>query len=225
MKKIFKIIILKTGMEKFLIKFLVFLHNCSYNYISSIVMLEQKGKHPKHRILNYHKFFIDNINKEDVILDIGCGNGMLTNSISQKAKMVIGIEKVGEKVEQSSKNFKKDNIRFVQGDATKYDFSLFNIDNFDKIVLSNVLEHIDDRINFLKSLHKLSNTILIRVPMITRDWITVYKKENNYKYKLDPTHFIEYTEDGLKKELDESGWNLESFSIQFGELWGVIKIK
>ncbi|MCD6317896.1 methyltransferase [Candidatus Aerophobetes bacterium] len=42
--------------------------------------------HPKHRLMNYHKFFIDNINEKDKILDVGCGNGFLTYELAAKAK-------------------------------------------------------------------------------------------------------------------------------------------
>ena len=32
-----------------------------------------KGIHPKHRLTNYHNFFIDRINDGEVVLDVGCG--------------------------------------------------------------------------------------------------------------------------------------------------------
>jgi hypothetical protein len=46
---------------------------------------------------------------------------------------------------------------------------------------------------------------LLRIPVENRDWLTIYKKENGYKYMLDPTHFIEYTEETLSQELNKAG--------------------
>ncbi|MFA5210878.1 MAG: class I SAM-dependent methyltransferase [Patescibacteria group bacterium] len=219
--KIFKI----KFINKNLLNIFVKLDNFCYKIISRLVIYENDGVHPKHKIMNYHKFFIDNINENDEILDIGCGKGENAYDIAQKAKKVLGIDikennikTANEKYHHACRQTGKANLEFLVGDATKNNFSK----KFDKIVLSNVLEHIENRVEFLKSLHNISDVILIRVPMIDRDWLAVYKKNKGFEYRLDPTHFIEYTLDELKKELRDSGWKIEDYSIQFGEFWGVI---
>ena len=58
----------------------------------------------------------------------------------------------------------RDNLNYIVGDATNYNFDKI----FDKIILSNVLEHIEHRIDFLVKMKKISNTILLRVPIINR---------------------------------------------------------
>jgi len=206
--------------KKFL-SFSINLNNYSYSLIKKF--LRAPGEiHPKHRIMNYHSFFVDNVKNDDIILDIGCGNGALSNSIAKKAKKVIGIDIQKKNIEKAKNNYKADNLKFIYGDATSYNFSEQGIVKINKIVLSNVLEHIEKRELFLIKLHKLSDTILLRVPMEDRDWLTVYKKENGYKYMLDPTHFTEYTLESLNKELTNSGWKINSYSVQFGEFWGEI---
>ena len=72
---------------------------------------------------------------------------------------------------------------------------------FDVIILSNVLEHIENRIEFLQKIKNLAPKILIRVPMINRDWITLYKKELGVEWRLDKTHYIEYTLESSKQKL------------------------
>lgn len=216
MKKI-KSKILKIIRESFLRKrildFLIFLHNFSYNWIKVFV---NNGKiHPKHDIVKYEKFFLNNIDSGSKILDIGCANGFLAGKISGKAGEIYAIDISLKNIESAKKQNAKDNIKYVVGDATTYDFE----GKFDAIILSNVLEHIDNRIDFLNKLHRLSDKLLIRVPMVDRDWLTVFKKENGYKYMLDDEHYIEYTVDSLKKELKNSGWKLENYSIQFGEMY------
>jgi len=206
-------------MLRILEKFFISLHNFSYRAISKIAIKRNKGIHPKHEILKYHDFFIKNINIEDLVLDIGCGNGILSYSLAAKAKKVFGVDIVNNNIEQAKKGNRFENLQFICADATNYDFKR----KFDKIVLSNVLEHIENRIDFLQKLHKLSDIILIRIPMIDRDWLTLYKKKNGYEYRLDKTHFIEYTINNLKKELNQAGWNLEQHTIQFGEIWGIVK--
>lgn len=43
------------------------------------------------------------------------------------------------------------------------------------------------------------------------------------EYRLDKTHFIEYTLHSLKKELKLAGLKFISYSIQFGEIWARIQ--
>jgi len=61
--------------------------------------------------------------------------------------------------------FSHEKVDFVLGDATKFDFE----GTFDVIVLSNVLEHLKDRANFLAKLKANINPerFLIRVPMFS----------------------------------------------------------
>ena len=33
------------------------------------------GIHPKHRVMGYHRFFVERIKAGEKVLDIGCGNG------------------------------------------------------------------------------------------------------------------------------------------------------
>ena len=213
-KKIFKI----KFINKIVLNFFVKLHNFSYKIISRLAILENEGIHPKHKIMNYHKFFIDNVNENDEILDIGCGKGENAYDIAHKAKKVFGIDIVENNIKIAKEKYKKENLDFLVGDATRCNFG----EKFDKIVLSNVLEHIENRIDFLQNLHSIANVILLRVPMIDRDWLSVYKKNKGFEYRLDPTHFIEYSLVELKNELKSADWKIESYSIQFGEFWGVI---
>lgn len=183
-------------------------------------MLE-KGIHPKHRLMRYHDFFLNNINPGDTVLDIGCGNGYNTYKIAGKAKSVVGIDIDEDNIRLARRNFKKDNIEYIRGDATSYNFNK----KFDVIILSNVLEHIEDRIKFLKKVRNLGKKILIRVPLFDRSWLVLFKKEFDVEYRLDSTHYIEYTVKSFLDELKDSGIEDVSYSVHFGEIWAVANIK
>ena len=60
--------------------------------------------------------------------------------------------------------------------------------------------------------------------MINRDWITLYKKELGVEYRLDKTHYIEYTLESFKKELEKAELKIQNYSIQFGEIWTIVSI-
>lgn len=210
---------LKT-INRGVIHFFCWLNNFSYKVISFLAIKDNGGIHPKHKISDYHQFFVENVRPSDSVLDIGYGSGFVAYHIAQKARKVTGIDIINKNIVLAKKEYHLDNMRFIEGDATTYQF----METFDVIVLSNVLEHIKKRKEFLKNIKKLAPKFLIRVPMITRDWLSVYKKNQGFNYKLDDTHFIEYTEENFRSELEKAGLKIESSCVKFGELYAIASV-
>jgi 2-polyprenyl-3-methyl-5-hydroxy-6-metoxy-1,4-benzoquinol methylase len=209
---------MKNEIYKSLLRVVLRLHNSSYKLAGKLAIKAEGGLHSKHRLMNYHRFFIENIKEGDGVLDIGCGNGALAFDIAKKAKKVIGVDFDGKNIKIAKEKYSAPNIEYIVGDATKYDFD----QKFHVIILSNILEHIENRIGFLKKIRKLAPKILIRVPMINRDWITLHKKELGVFYKLDKTHYVEYTLESFKDEIEKARYKIKNYSIQFGEIWAVL---
>lgn len=118
----------------------------------------------------------------------------------------------------AKQRYSASNIEYIIGDVIED----LPDQKFDVIILSNVLEHIENRTEFLRRIKNLASKILIRVPMLNRDWITLYKKELGIEWRLDRTHYVEYTLASFKKELKKAELSLENYSIQFGEIWAVV---
>jgi len=211
---------MKNKIYKALVKFALRLHNFSYKLASRLAIRAEGGLHPKHRLMNYHKFFVDNVSLKDTVLDIGCGNGALTYDLGKKAKKVIGIDLNKENIKIAKEKYPAPNIEYKIGDVTED----LPGQKFDVIILSNVLEHIKNRIEFLNKIKYLAPKLLIRVPMFNRDWIALYKKELGVEYRLDKTHHIEYTLESFKKELEKARLKILSYTVQFGEIWAVTTI-
>jgi SAM-dependent methyltransferase len=193
--------------------------NFLYKLISFLSIKNEGGIHPKHRLIGYHDFFLTNLTASDRVLDIGCGNGALTLDVASKVKEVVGIDIESKNIDQAKSKHSRYNLKYVVGDATKD----LTGEKFDVIILSNVLEHIEKRIDFMKSLRGIADKYLIRVPTFDRDWIPLYKKELGLEWRLDLTHFTEFTKDTFNLELQEAGYRVESLSVQFGEIWAIVK--
>jgi 2-polyprenyl-3-methyl-5-hydroxy-6-metoxy-1,4-benzoquinol methylase len=130
---------------RYILRMLMRIHNACYAYITRFAVSAESGIHPKHRLMNYHAFFTDNVNAGDAVLDIGCGNGFLTYDVAKKAGSVTAIDQNEKNIQAARRDFNRDNIRYICGDATRYDFG----EKFDVVTMSNVLEHIKDRHDFL----------------------------------------------------------------------------
>ena len=203
---------------KFLLKIALRLNNFLYRVISFLAIKSEGGLHPKHRLINYHQFFTSHITENDKVLDIGCGNGSLAYDLARKAKFVKGIDILEKNILKARKKYSLPNIEYVAGDAPKD----LDEEKFDVIVLSNVLEHIENRLEFLKKIKNLAPKILIRVPMHNRDWMTLYKKELGVESRLDLTHYIEYTKETFEQEINGAGLKIADYSVQFGEILAVV---
>src|SRR5437016_2205202 len=134
-----------------------FLDRC----INELLPYTEGGVHPKHRLMNYHQFFIDNVQATDRVLDVGCGRGIVAFDVARKAKTVTGIELEPKNIAFAREHYIRPNLTFVLGDALKE----VPPGQFDVVILSNVLEHLEGRVPFIKSILKLAPKALIRVPM------------------------------------------------------------
>ena len=216
--------------SKILIRPILRLHTVLYKLTGIIAIQLNDGVHPKHRIMQYKEWFLDNIKDDHVVLDVGCNTGMMPEVMSQKATFVYGIEIEQLHVEVAKNLRQKDNIEYICADATTYDYS--ECMPIDIVTLSNVLEHIEHRVDFLKKLikqitwkNKDNKQLLIRVPMIDREWVTIYKKELGIEYRLDNTHFIEYTYEQLRDELARADIQIVSSHVKFGEIYTICGAK
>ena len=177
-----------------------------------------KGIHPKHKLTKYHNFFIDRINNGETVIDIGCGYGEVARSIAKSKNLskVYAIDIDPSKIKQAKSYKKSDNLFFLKVNAEE------NIDfKADVVVLSNVLEHIISREEFLVRIRKSTNAkkFLIRVPMFERDWQIPLRKELKIYYYSDEDHKIEHTIQEFKKEIENCNLQITYMSTIWGEIW------
>ncbi len=214
-------VIKKSPFRKMFLGFFLWLNYRSYFWVKKLIAAPGE-EHPKHSILDYHGFFLQNIAPSDKILDVGCNTGEMASRLAAKAAFVVGIDIKKEYIDLAKAKYSQSNIKFIEGNAASLDLGALGVDRFDAVILSNVLEHLEDRISFLKGVAKATDKILLRVPMIDRDWLAVWRRDNGFPYRLDPEHFIEYTGQTLNSELTAAGWKIASSSVQFGETWAVV---
>lgn len=134
----------------FLINPVLNLHSFFYSLSGFLAVIVNNGIHPKHQIINYHQWFLDHVQEDWNIIDIGSNTGLMVSRLSKKVKYIYGIEIVEQMVREAKIKYKESNICFICADATHYDYSDFMKINC--VTLSNVLEHIEDRTGFLLKL-------------------------------------------------------------------------
>lgn len=183
---------------------------------------EKDQIHSKHRLTKYHDFFVDKLSPGERVLDIGCGYGAVAFSMASRAgAWVTGIDLSATNIAKAKTNYQHPNLEFIQGDALIY----LPEKPFDTIVISNVLEHIENRSGFLVSVQeKISpKRWLVRLPMFNRHWTVPLRKELGIAYYSDPTHFTEYTTDSFREEVGQANMKIADLQINWGEIWAEIR--
>jgi ubiquinone/menaquinone biosynthesis C-methylase UbiE len=87
------------------------------------------------------------INENDNILDLCCGNGVLTFELSRYAKYVLGIDFSKPFIENALKYKKNKNIDYLLSDVKELRKSLNNLKEkrFNKILLYDALAYFDEK--------------------------------------------------------------------------------
>ena len=207
---------------KTLLKELLEFDNFLYSKISSVAVEYGGGKHPKHRVTKYHDFFVDNVGEHDSVIDLGSGLGDVTYDVACKTDGdVVGIELNSRNVLESRRRYNRKNLSFLHGDMCKDIVNLKRV--FDVVMMSNVLEHMGDRVNLLKKIIEIivPFKILLRIPYFEREWMVPVKKELGVDYFLDSTHKIEYTYEEFYTEMEEVGLKVLELKANWGEIWAV----
>ncbi|RCK30532.1 class I SAM-dependent methyltransferase [Thalassospira lucentensis] len=189
--------------------------------LSERAMAYEGGEHPKHRLMRYHDFFVENISQGNRVVDIGCGYGAVARSIALNVSQsqVFGVEMDEQRFNQAIAADNPQNLKFIFGDA----FQVLPDGVADVVVLSNVLEHIEDRQAFLRRIVNVLSPgkILIRVPAFQREWHVPLRKELEITYFNDQTHFIEHTVSEFEDELHRANIQIDSLRTIWGEIWAV----
>jgi hypothetical protein len=205
------------------------LHTFAYKLVSVLAIAVEGGVHPKHRLLAYEAWFTGGLREDDVVVDIGSNVGTMVRAMAARAAFVYGVE-MNEKHHVAALSGPPGaNIEFIHADATVYDYR--GLRPITVVTLSNVLEHIEHRREFLEALvdrlpwaKGARKRFLIRVPMLDREWVAVYKKEKDCEWRLDPTHYTEFTMAQLRDELAEAGIRIDSAEVRFGEAYAVCSV-
>lgn len=224
---ILRMVIFNRMTAPWLIKPVLRLHSYSYKLASELSILSSNdGIHPKHEIMRYEAWFLDQVDPQWTVLDVGSNTGIMANLLAGKATFVYGIELDKKLVNEAQRKQQLQNIRYFCADATSFEYR--DCSPIDCITLSNVLEHIEKRTDFLTKLlsevpwrDPLKKRLLIRVPLITREWIVLYKQQLGIDYRLDHTHCIEHSPELLKQELEDCGIKIIQNEVRFGELFAV----
>ncbi len=148
--------------------------------------------------------------KNNKILEVGSGMGYLTYSLRKNGYNAVGLD-----ISENAIQLAKDSFGEFYICSDVFDYSIRNANKYDVVILTEVIEHVDDPIAFLGALHKLVKSggrIIITTPNKS-----LYPKSTIWASDLPPVHLWWLSENTLSYLAGKIGMNV-SF-IDFSQFY------
>jgi len=134
------------------------------------------------------------IDKEDKVLDLGCGCGYGSYILSHKAKKVTGIDNCKGIIEYAITYYKKNNIEFICKNGLEI------TGRYDKIIAFESIEHFENTERLFRTFENLNaKKIILSVPHISvinrnKFHYRHFSEEEIMNYLIDINYYIEKME-------------------------------
>ena len=124
------------------------------------------------------------------VLDIGSNLGDISAMIAERAAIVVGVDHNPRAIEAAQARHHRHNLQFIHASAGGY---LQAAGSFDVIVLSHVLEHLDDPQTILSECRERCRLLYIEVPDFDADLLNHHrlKLQRSFIYS-DADHIHEF---------------------------------
>ncbi len=102
------------------------------------------------------------LNQNEIILDVGCGTGLLFQHVAKSAKFIVGIDVSSKTLEKTKRNTRPlPNTTIIRADA---DYTPFKNQIFDQVFAITLLQNMPDPLQTLREIKRVSknqSTIII----------------------------------------------------------------
>lgn len=168
--------------------------------------------HPKHLIKTEEPNYIRIIRGSDIVLDLGCGNGLHSIKFTEYCKKIICIDYNKEQL-NIGKNISRDQkIRNIYFYTINLESHLsFKTNYFDKILCLDVLEHLNNREQMLCEIYRIlkpNGIVFLTVPNKNTSWKKIQRLAGINSFS-DPDHKIEYSMPEIKSILTKVGFQIK----------------
>ena len=181
--------------------------------------------HPKH-LISLTPWFEKYLSKNDVVLDLGCGNGQNSLFAAGKVKMVYAVDANQEQLgfaRRDGQDRKTKNVIFGSVDLEKK--LPFANQQFDVVLFLDVLEHLNNRVlalNEVTRVLKKGGRLFLSVPNRDTKWKRLQEKYVINSF-TDPDHKVEYTKTEAEDICRQAGLIVEeTMPIVFDTPWAPV---
>jgi SAM-dependent methyltransferase len=187
------------------------------SWIFSRLAHEQIFKTDVHRKPDDKKdFLVSFLDADAKVLDVGCGSGHVMMRLLTKTENIVGVDYDAKAIEIAKQRTAAKNVVLFCDDVFNY-LKNNRSARFDYVILSHVLEHIDEPGHFLSSIKKFTRYIYIELPDFEANHLNAFRKiiGTDLVY-TDADHVFEFDRNELELLLSECGLTVVKTEFIFG---------
>lgn len=140
---------------------------------------------------NINEFILRKINGKHHVLDLGCGLGKNSFLIAKRAASVTGIDYDNRNIEIAKSRFNLSNLKFINNEALTFLNS--SKEHFDVLILSHIIEHLENQKDFLLNFKSFFKLIYIEVPDLEASNLNLFRVNLNSNFQYtDDDHVVEF---------------------------------
>lgn len=160
-------------------------------------------------------FLSQYLKKEYNVLDLGCARGEVTRRVSEHVNKVKALDYNQIHIDVAKEKNQRDNIEYICGEAL--DFLKNNDTKFDVLILSHILEHLDDPDEFLSMYKGYFDYIYIELPDFEKSYSNIYRQELNMSLNFtDGDHISEFDRDEMLELTKKNKIEIIGSEYKFG---------
>ena len=168
--------------------------------------------HPKHLIsFPGHDWYVPHLRQDDVVLDLGCGNGVHTLAAARHVQRVIGVDRDQRQLYIAGRlTVQAANVILLQADLVR---PLPFPDGYcDAVFCLDLIEHVHARTGLLREIHRVltpTGRLLISAPNRGTTWRRRLTHAGLFAFS-DEDHKLEYSASEFLEELDRGGFTTDA---------------
>ena len=162
-------------------------------------------------------FILDGIDVTDVVLDLGCSEGLTSLFVAEKSKFVFGVDLDSVAIDSATAKARK-NTKFLNADGMFFLES--GSESIDVVLLSHVLEHQENPKGMLELLRRRNVKIYIEVPdndATISQSLRVFLGLEPLRYDND--HLWEFTRNQILELFEELGLSVIRKEFKYGVMY------
>ncbi|MBX3011957.1 MAG: class I SAM-dependent methyltransferase [Caldilineaceae bacterium] len=169
--------------------------------------------HPKHFLqTDWQQWYLPYINRNAVVLDLGCANGMHTLACAAHCQTIYGFDYNPKQLAIAHAKAAEaglTNVHFAEGNVeTRWDFADAS---FDTVLFLDVLEHLYEREQVMAEVGRVlkpGGLLLLSIPQRDTQW-KQWRGSVGLPTLADPDHKFEYTRQDVEAMLARTGFVLQ----------------
>lgn len=165
-------------------------------------------------------FILRHLRPSDSVLDLGCKYGDMSAAMAQKVERVVGIDHDPKAIERARRDHVHSNLEFHHADALGHLRERGR--PYDVLILSHILEHLDDPRRFILDFKSWFRYIYVELPDFDATYLNDFRRDLGVDLiYTDNDHISEFDRDDLRSLLEECGIRIVEAEYRHGvqRLW------